>query len=433
MARHLTAALAVLALAFAACGSDDAGDAAAGDEEKGATAGAKVAPTLQAAQDATGDVTFCSSKDSSGALTQGVKDFNARFRAAGLQAKLLEFPADTGESRAQFIQRQRARSSECDVFYSDDIFNAEFAEQKWLLDVSAYLDARKADFVPSTLSTVQYDGKAWGVPKNTDAGFLYYRTDQVDEAPTTWQETYAIAAREDGIAYQGASYEGLTVDFLEIAFAAGGDVLSKDGRTSVIDSPENLRALEFMVEGIESGAAPKAVTTYEEEEARRAFEAGRVTFMRNWPYVFGLARQADRIRGKFAVTPLPPFEGGGSAGILGGQSLVISTYSANPEGALRFVDFMTSPELIKQDAVEFAFAPVLTATYDDPDVKEAIPFSVQLKQAVEQGRARPTTPVYAQVSQAIYENVNRALADQVSPAEALKAADEQITKALATF
>jgi multiple sugar transport system substrate-binding protein len=433
MARHLTAALAVLALALAACGGDDESEAPADGEPRGATAGAKVAPTLAAAQDATGNVTFCSSKDASGALTQGVKDFNARFRAAGLRAKLLEFPADTGESRAQFIQRQRARSSECDVFYSDDIFNAEFAQQKWLLDVSAYLNARKADFIPSTLSTVQYDGKSWGVPKNTDAGFLYYRTDQVDEAPATWQETYAVAAREDGIAYQGASYEGLTVDFLEIAFAAGGDVLSNDGRSSVIDSPENLRALEFMVGGIGSGAAPRAVTTYEEDEARRAFEAGQVTFMRNWPYAYGLARQADRIRGKFAIMPLPPFEGGGSAGIIGGQSLVISMYSENPEGALRFVDFMTSPALIKQDAVQFAFAPVLRESYDDPDVKEALPFSVELKQAVEQGRVRPMTPVSAQVSQAIYENVNRALAGQVSPPDALKAADEQITKALATF
>jgi multiple sugar transport system substrate-binding protein len=43
------------------------------------------------------------------------------------------------------------------------------------------------------------------------------------------------------------------------------------------------------------------------------------------------------------------------------------------------------------------------------------------------------SPVYPQISQAIYKNVNQALAGQTSPADALKTADDQINKALATF
>ena len=38
-----------------------------------------------------------------------------------------------------------------------------------------------------------------------------------------------------------------------------------------------------MVDGTKSGAAPKAVTTYMEEPARRSFEAGKATFERKWP------------------------------------------------------------------------------------------------------------------------------------------------------
>ena len=146
----------------------------------------------------------------------------------------------------------------------------------------------------------------WGVPHKTNAGFLDYRTDQVAEAPKTWQEVYEKAAETDGIAYQGAAYEGLTVDFLELAFAAGGKVLSDDGSKVELDSPANLKALQFMVEGIKSGAAPKSVTTYMEEPARRAFEAGRVTFLRNWPYVYATANRAKATKGKFKVAPFPP-------------------------------------------------------------------------------------------------------------------------------
>ena len=45
----------------------------------------------------------------------------------------------------------------------------------------------------------------------------------------------------------------------------------------------------------------------------------------------------------------------------------------------------------------------------DPDVKEALPFAPELKQAVEQAQPRPVSPVYSQISQAIYKNVNQAL------------------------
>ena len=192
--------------------------------------------------------------------------------------------------------------------------------------------------------TVTYDGKIWGMPQQTDAAFLYYRTDQVDSVPATWQEVYASAAENDGIVYQGAPYEGLTCDFLEIAYAAGGEVLSEDGTEAVIDSPENVKALQFMVDGVKDGTAANGVTTYMEEESRRYFESGRATYMRNWPYAYALGEQAPEVKGKFDVAPFPEFEGAGKAAILGGHNLVISVYSDNVGGALKLVDFLTSEE-----------------------------------------------------------------------------------------
>jgi multiple sugar transport system substrate-binding protein len=66
-------------------------------------------------------------------------------------------------------------------------------------------------------------------------------------------------------------------------------------------------------------------------------------------------------------------------------------------------------------------------------VTKALPFAAQLLQAVQQAKTRPVTPVYPQVSQAIYKNVNQALSGQQSPQDALKNADSQINKALSTF
>jgi len=435
----LVLCLAVSLSAFvAACGDDEEAGGGGGAQGGGEAAqgtnlteGAKVIDPASM-ENAKGEVTYCTGKDTSGAQRKSVADFNREFKAQGLSAKLLEFPESADEQRNQFIQRQRARSGECDIFYADVIWTAEFASQKWLYDVTPYVQQREQEFIPATFESVTFEEKRWGVPKQTDAAFLYYRTDQVDQVPQTWQGVYEDAAGKDGIVYQGAAYEGLTCDFLEIAFGAGGEILSEDGTEARVDSPENLRALQFMVDGIKNGAAPRAVTTYMEEPSRRAFEAGRATYMRNWPYAYALGNQSD-IKGDFAVAPLPAFEGGKAASILGGHNLVISAYSQNPGGALKLIDFLTSPEIMKQDAAEFSLAPVLNETYDDPAVKKALPFSEELKQAVEQARSRPVSPVYPQISQAIYENVNQALAGQVSPQEALQKAQSDMERALATF
>jgi multiple sugar transport system substrate-binding protein len=188
-----------------------------------------------------------------------------------------------------------------------------------------------------------------------------------------------------------------------------------------------------MVNGLKNGAAPKAVTTYMEEQARRYFESGKATFMRNWPYAYALDQKAPKIKGKFKVAPLPKWQGGQGASILGGHNLVISAYSKNPGGALKLVDFATSEDQEVNNYAKFSTAPTVAAAYEAAAVKKAIPFAAEQKQAVEQAHARPVSPVYPQISQAIYNNVNAALAGRVSPADALKKADADINKALSTF
>jgi multiple sugar transport system substrate-binding protein len=414
---------------LAACGDDEEGGG--GGSEEGATEGVKAVDPA-AMDSASGDVTVCMGKDTAGDITEAVKVFNAQNN--GVTVNLLEFSTSADEQRTQFVQRQEAKSGECDVFSSDVIWTAEFASQKWLLDMSPYIETRKDEIIEATLETVNYDGKYWGMPQQTDAAFLYYRTDQVQDPPATWQEVYEVAGQNDGIVYQGAPYEGLTCDFLEIAFAAGGQVLSEDGKTAVIDSPENLEALEFMVDGVKNGIAANGVTTYMEEESRRYWESGKATFMRNWPYAYALGeKKGTAVAGKFTVMPFPTFGDAGTAGILGGHNQVISVYSDNPGGALKWIDYVTGTENQKRQLLDYSQSSTLTATYDDKDIQKKYAFAEQLRDAISQANSRPVSPVYPQISQAIYKNVNEALAGRVSPADALKTAQTEMQQALETF
>jgi multiple sugar transport system substrate-binding protein len=418
------------AVLVAACGGDDSGGSTAGTTETGSTSGVKTVD-VKSMDNAKGTVTYCSGKDTSGDLKETIAEFNKA--NPDLQVKLVEFPEDAQQQHDQFVQRQKAKSGDCDAFEEDVVWTAEFASQKWLMDMTPYIDTRKDDFIPSTLETVTFDGKVFGAPRVSDAGLMYYRTDQVKQFPATWQELYSEAGKGNGLVYQGSSYEGLTVNFLELAFAAGGSVISDDGKKSTINSPENLKALQFMVDGIKNGAVPKAVTTMQEEQARRAWEAGKATFMRNWSYCYALSQKAPKVKGKFAVAPYPSFEGGGKAAVLGGHNMVISTYSKNPGGALKFIDYATSTKRIAANAAKYSKTPTIGASYDDPAVKKAMPFAQELKAGVEQAKSRPVSPVYPQISEAIFKNVNAALSGSTSPEDALKKADTDINNALATF
>ena len=422
--RLMAIAAAIASLAIAGCGDDDDDG---GDGGGGAAADAGTVTQARAE----GDVTWCIGKDTTGAFSTVVEDFNEANPNAN--AELLELPTAADEQRRLQIQRLRAESPECDLLGLDVIWTAEYAAQGWLLDLTDAVERRKDEFIPSTVETALYEGKYWAIPFNTNAGFIYWRTDQAgDQPPQDWESMYETAQEDDGIVYQGARYEGLTVNFLELLYSAGGTVVTDDATEATADSQETREVLEFMQKGIDDGAVPKAVTTYMEEESRRAFEAGNATFMRNWPYAYALGKQSE-IADDFEVTTFPSFAGNEGAGVLGGYDLAISAYSENPEGALAFANFATSPEAQVIQASKASLPAVLTAVYDDPKVKKALPFAAELRDAVEQAQPRPVSPVYQQISQAIYNNVFAVLQGDMSPDEAAAKMNDDIQQAVETF
>jgi len=416
--RVLAALAAMLLFAVAGCGSDD-------DDSGGASSAEKATQAK-----ASGNVTWCIGKDTTGAFGTVVDNFNKANPNA--KVKLLELPEDAVEQRRLQIQRLRAKSDECDVLGMDVIWTAEYAAQGWLKDVSDYISQNGDKFIKSTVDTTDFEGKNWGVPFNSNAGFIYYRTDEVDKAPSTWEDLYKQAQQGNGVVYQGFRYEGLTVNFLELLYSAGGSIVSDDGKQATADSQEVKDVLKFMADGIKNGAAPKAVTTYKEEESRRAFESGNATFMRNWPYAYALGKDS-KIGDKFDIATFPGFAGQEGAGVLGGYNLGISAYSKNPEGSLAFIEFATEPDQQKIMATEASLPPTVSATYDDPAVKKAMPFAAQLKTAIEQAQPRPVSPVYPQISEAVYNNVYDALQGKSSPDEAASNMNDQIQQALETF
>ena len=164
-----------------------------------------------------------------------------------------------------------------------------------------------------------------------------------------------------------------------------------------------------------------------EEEVRQAFQRGDALFERNWPYAWKL-HEADNspVKGKVGIAPLPHSEGGESASTLGGWHIGISKYSDEKAEAWRLIQFIESYGTQKKFALNLGWNPGRKDIYNDSDVVKELPHLSKLKEVFEHAVSRPNLPYYTQVSEIIQRYVNRCLAGNIQPEEALVKAQAEV-------
>ena len=390
-----------------------------------------------------GDLVFAMGVDASGTLQDLVDRFNQEHRGE-FQVRYREMPADTGQYFDQLRTELQAAASEIDVIGGDVIWPAQFAANGWILDVSdRFSESERQKFLPAPVDSLVYEGAIYGVPWFTDAGMLYYRADLLEEAgfsepPATWEEMKEMALKvkqdtgtRDGFAFQGAQYEGGTVNGLEYIWTHGGDVLSGD--EVIIESPEAVAGLETERSMISDGVASQAVSTYKEQETDPAFLGGRTVFCRNWPYMYALAEDPEISRiepGQIGIAPLPAGEGGQSFAGLGGWNMMINANSQRQEEAWEFVSWMTGEEGQRARALAATLLPTRKSLYEDQEILEKVPVIRLGKEAIQSTKSRPVSPYYSDMSLAMAEQFNLSLKGEIEPQAAVQNLQEELTKIL---
>ena len=194
------------------------------------------------------------------------------------------------------------------------------------------------------------------------------------------------AQEKNGLVYQGERYEGLTVDFLELLYSAGGKVLSDDGETVEIDSPETREALEFMARrrrrrrGAEGGHDLRRG----ELEARlrgrqRDLHAQLALRLRARQRIEHRRRiRQSRSSRASAATRAPAWSAATTS--------AISAFTDNPDGSLAFAEFLVTEPVQKEMFIKATLPAVATAVYKDPEVKKADPVH---RRTAESGRTGP--------------------------------------------
>jgi len=333
------------------------------------------------------------------------------------QAEFRELQGIADDHYSEMVGQAEASKSDVDIFSLDVPWVAEFADRGFLREMPV-TDEDLDGFLAQPLETCRWGGKLWALPFYTNAGLLYYRSDLLAnlEPPTGWPQltndiTKAFAAIADkprpaaGYAGQLADYEGLTVNALEAIWAAGGDVVDRDGNV-VIDSPEARDGLRRLATGL-AHTNPQVIDrdarTYHETETTQTFREGRLLFMRNWPLALRDLETTETSTISYAVVPLP------GPSVLGGQNLAIANSTDQPAAARALIQFLTSPRSQQILFERGGFAATRELVYHDDSVKRQYPYAQTLLSALRIARPRPVTPHYAQFSKTFRQGVNEAL------------------------
>ncbi|HEY0373505.1 MAG TPA: ABC transporter substrate-binding protein [Amnibacterium sp.] len=379
-----------------------------------------------------GPITVVQGKDNTGALPLLKAMWDKKYPKTPVTFKQQSDQAD--QQLQDDLLHFQQKSTDYDVISADVVWTQQLASNQYLQPLSGAYKLDQSAVVPAVLATSTYHNVQYAAPTGTDSQILYYRKDLLGSkpVPTTFAELFAdcsIAKAKNIGCYTGqfAKYEGLTVNFSEAVNSAGGTVVDASGKPT-LNTPQAKQGLQTLVDAFKNGDIPADAITFQEEQGRAAFEAGKYLFYTNWPYAYGLTQNDPTSFAKKNPSALgiAGFPGKSS---LGGHNWAISNYSKHKGTALQFLKWSQSPEVQKFNIEKSSAAPVLSSLYSDATLTGKYKYLPTLKASLDNAVARPATPYYQAVTTAIQNNAYAALKGSKTVDAALSDMSTAITQA----
>jgi len=383
------AGTAALALVLAACGGSDSEKSSANSSPK---SDASVDPASLKA-----DLTWWDTSDPTNeapAFKALIKKFNAEYPNVKINYQSVPFD----QAQNKFKTAAESGSGAPDILRAEVAWVPEFASLGYLYALDGTPLLEDNNFLPTPLSSDQYEGKTYGVPQVTDTlGLMYnkkiFAKAGIDSAPTTWDEVAADAklikqkAGVDGIYLNAAGYF-----MLPFMYGEGGDMVDTDAKKIVVNSDANVKGIQTAQDMVKSGVAAKPDASDSYGTMMTLFKAGKVGMIINGPWEVANI-SADPNFGGFdnlGVAPVP----GGSAGQgapVGGHNYVI--YSgmdqSKADAAIAFVKFMSSAQSEAFVADKLGLLPGNSDSYDLLKDNEKV---AAWKSALQVAKPRPWIP-----------------------------------------
>jgi multiple sugar transport system substrate-binding protein len=379
----------------------------------------------------------------SGAFAEAAQTCN---KQAGGRYKIavVPLPTDADQQRELVVRRLAAEDSSVDIIGMDVIWTAEFGEAGWIKPWPTDQAAKAtAGVLPGPLATATYKGRLYAAPFTSNTQILFYRKDRVKTPPKTWDEMLAQAQKigPDGkIQVQGARYEGLVVWFNSLVNSAGGTILAKDGKTVALGPPA-VKAADVIKRIASSSAADPALENNKEDQARLGFEAGSSSFEVNYTFAWASAndavtkapdaaakKKAEQFRSNIGFARWPSVVPNQPSHVtLGGINLGIGSFGKHRDLAFEAALCLRQPANQIPASLKGGLLPTTASLYDNADLKKAFPFTDILKAEISDGVARPVTPFYSDISQAIQRSLHPERS--IDPPSTIKDMESKLDKA----
>jgi multiple sugar transport system substrate-binding protein len=400
----------------------------------GASAQELIAPDRIGAADAPKSMTFRTNPPFTHTSTtptqaEGFRELFTQFAEAhpDWQINIEYFTPDIGGEHARMLEQARAgRAPDCATVDSFQL--ALFIQQGALAPVTEYFTQEEIDdlfpFIKAGITGPDGDLYAWWW--NTDLRLLYRNQELVPDAPQDWAELKAaalaaVAQGKEGVIFNGGRWEGTTFDWLAQFWAQGGDLVDDDGKP-IFGEGENrekmLNALNFYKDLVDSGAAPKRVSTiktYDDLNAAVAAGTPAMFIGGHWQNFQLKESLAPEEFAKWQASAIPgPTADERSTGT-GGWTL--AALSDDPEkvelcmALLREVYMGPANNVMGQLPTRKSLFESLEAFQD--------PFFEIVNESLVNGQARPGVPIYPEISNQIQIMMGEVLSGSKDPEAAL--------------
>ncbi|MFC5651224.1 ABC transporter substrate-binding protein [Paenibacillus solisilvae] len=362
-----------------------------------------------------------------------------------------------------------AAGSPPDVVNLNGPFIMEVASRGILMPLDDMIKSSDLDlskFYEYTVKQMSFKGHVWGLPGGMDDRILYYNKDMFKQAgldpntpPKTWDELLDYSKKLTVM--NGDSYEqiGFIPNFGNswlylYAIQNNGKFLDDEGKKVLLNSPENVEALEFMVKGYDILGGAQKLNAYSssfQSGANDPFLSGKVAMVINGNWALtDLLRFAPNLNFGVAMPPTPT--GGDFKTWSGGWAWGVPKGTKHPQEAFEVTKWLTTegPKFQAEGAAKYnksqnrTYIPAwtanidlnqyLTKTYIEPldntNVKNAINFSAD---AMKNSISLPVSPVGQLLWSEHARAIDEAIYHKGNPQDILDAATKKVQAELDKF
>lgn len=199
---------------------------------------------------------------------------------------------------------------------------------------------------------VTIDGEIYGSPYVIEALVMYYNTDLLDEAPTTFEELEALAEDEqyafEGEPGKSTAFLANWVDFYNtygLLSGYGGYVFGEDGTDTSdigLNSEGAIQAIEYAAEWYQRWPEGMLDQTSAGNFIDDTFINGNAAAIIGGPWSAASYREAGL---NYEAAPIPTLPNGNPYEPFGGgKGWIISGYTENTAAAQAWLDFITTEE-----------------------------------------------------------------------------------------